>query len=124
MNLVLWVVAGLLAAVFGAVGILTLTQSRDNLVRSGISWVEGFSTGTVKTIGALELLAALALLLPAAFGRATFLTPLAAVGLALLMAGAVATHIRRHEYGLAVGTGLLLLLAAFVAWGRFGPYPL
>jgi uncharacterized membrane protein len=124
MNLVLWLVAGLLTAVFGATGILKLTQSRDHLARSGITWVEDFSTPAIRTIGALELLAALALVLPAAFGTATWLTPLAAVGLTLLMAGAVIVHLRRHEPGLAVGTGLLLLLAALVAWGRLGPYPL
>jgi hypothetical protein len=124
MNLVLWLAAGLLTAVFGATGILKLTQSRDHLLRSGMTWVDDFSTPAVRTIGALELLGALALVMPAAFGAATWLTPLAAIGLTLLMAGAVIVHLRRHEASLAVGTGLLLLLAAFVAWGRVGPYPL
>ena len=124
MNLVLWLVAGLLTAVFGTTGILKLTQSKDHLVRSGITWVEDFSTPAVRGIGALELLAALALVLPSAFGTATRLTPVAALGLVVLMAGAVTIHVRRHEISLAVGTGLLLLLAAFLAWGRLGPYPL
>jgi hypothetical protein len=124
MNLVLWLVAGLLTAVFGTTGILKLTQSKDHLVRSGITWVEDFSTPVVRGIGALELLAALALVLPTAFGAAIWLTPLAAVGLTVLMAGAVTIHVRRHEFSLAVGTGLLMLLAAFLAWGRLGPYPL
>ena len=124
MNLVLWLAAGLLTAVFGATGILKLTQSRDHLHRSGMTWVDDFSTPAVRTIGALELLGALALVMPSAFGTATWLTPLAAIGLTLLMAGAVIVHLRRHEASLAVGTALLLLLAAFVAWGRLGPYPL
>jgi hypothetical protein len=124
MNLVLWLIAGLLAAVFGATGILTLLMSKETLVRSGITWVEHFGTATVKVIGALELLAALALLLPAALGTATWLTPVAALGLVVLMGGAVLHNLRHHELRLAAGNGLLLVLAAILAWGRFGPYPL
>src|SRR5262245_53439916 len=123
MNLVLWAIAGLLAAIFGAVGILTLVFRKDVLVRSGITWVEDFGTPMVKVIGALELLAALALVLPGARGAATWLTPVAALGLVLLMAFAVRYHLRHHELRLAAGTGLLLVLAAILAWGRFVPYP-
>jgi hypothetical protein len=38
------------------------------------------------------------------------------------MAGAVITHIRRKEPQAVVLTVVLFALAAFVAWGRFGPY--
>jgi uncharacterized membrane protein YphA (DoxX/SURF4 family) len=55
---------------------------------------------------------------------ATFLTPLAAVGLVLLMAGAVFTHLRRREQQMVWVNGVLLILAAVVAVGRFGPYQL
>jgi DoxX-like protein len=61
------------------------------------------------------------LVLPAALDIAPVLVPLAAVGVGLLMVGAMITHLRRHE---AVGVVLnlaYLALAAFVAWGRFGP---
>lgn len=124
MNLVLWLISGLLAAIFGAVGILTVVMSKDTLVRSGITWVEHFGAGTVKIVGALELAAALALLLPAAYGSATWLTPLAATGLVVLMGFAVMHHLRHHERQQAAATALLLVLAAIVAVGRFGPYPL
>jgi hypothetical protein len=46
----------------------------------------------------------------------------AALGLVLLMAGAVLTHVRRKEYQMVPVNLLLLALAAVVAWGRFGPY--
>ena len=50
------------------------------------------------------------------------LTPLAATGLAIVMILAAITHVRRREpSGIAVNA-VLLVLAAFVAWGRFGPY--
>jgi DoxX-like family len=75
----------------------------------------------VKAIGALEVLAAVGLVLPAAVDIAPVLVPLAAVGVVLLMVGAMITHLRRHEAGFAMGNLAYLAMAAFVAWGRFGP---
>ncbi len=60
--------------------------------------------------------------MPAALGIAPVLVPLAAVGLVLLMAGAAITHGRRHEFKPIVANLAYLALAAFVAWGRFGPH--
>jgi hypothetical protein len=64
----------------------------------------------------------LGLLLPALTGVATVLVPLAAVGLALLMVGAAATHRRRGELPMIGINTILLVLAVVVAWARFGPY--
>jgi hypothetical protein len=89
-----------------------------------MGWVEDFSDTGVRTIGALEVLAGVGLLLPAVTGVATVLVPLAAVGLALLMVGAAATHRRRGELPMIGINAVLLLLAVVVAWARFGPYPL
>jgi hypothetical protein len=50
------------------------------------------------------------------------LVPLAATGLVLLMIGAAITHARRKEPQMIIGNAVLLILAAIVAWGRFGPY--
>nr|BFE86050.1 hypothetical protein GCM10020093_086510 [Planobispora longispora] len=49
--------------------------------------------------------------------------PLAAVGLVLLMVGAMITHLRRHETKVIVVNLAYIALAGFVAWGRFGPHP-
>jgi hypothetical protein len=102
-------------------GLTKATKSRSEL--SGkMSWVEDFSDGQVKTIGIVEVLAAVGLILPALTGILTVLTPLAAVGLVITMIGAAIVHVRRGEYpGIAVNI-VLLAMAAFVAWGRFGPY--
>ena len=54
--------------------------------------------------------------------RAPILVPLAAVGLALVMVGAVAVHARRKETMNVVVNVVLIAMAVFVAWGRFGPY--
>jgi uncharacterized membrane protein YphA (DoxX/SURF4 family) len=118
-NILLWVVQGLLAAAFLAAGLMKATQPKEKLA-ADMAWVEDFSPGTVRLIGALEVLAAIGLILAAATGTAPVVTPIAAVGLVLLMAGAAATHARRKEPQM-IGINLVLLaLAAFVAWGRLG----
>jgi hypothetical protein len=123
MDIALWLVAGLLAVVFLASGVVKLVQPKEKLVASGLPAVENLSAGGVKAIGVLEILAAVGLVLPAVLDVAPVLVPLAAVGLVLLMAGAAVTHLRRHEArGVAV-TLVLVAVSAFVAWGRFGPQP-
>jgi ACR3 family arsenite efflux pump ArsB len=61
------------------------------------------------------------LIVPAALDIAPVLVPVAAVGLMLMMIGAMITHLRRDEAKQAVVNIFYLTLAAFVAWGRFGP---
>ena len=122
MNIALWIIAGLLAIAFLASGAMKLIQPKEKLSASGFGWVEDFSAGTVKAIGALEVLAAAGLILPAALDIAPVLVPLAAVGLVLLMVGAFITHVRRREAQGLVVTLVLLALAAFVAWGRLGSH--
>jgi hypothetical protein len=84
--------------------------------------LEDFSTRSIKAIGALEVAAAVGLILPAVLDVAPVVVPLAAVGLALLMAGAMIIHVRRHEAQGIVVTLALLAVAVLVAWGRFGPH--
>jgi uncharacterized membrane protein YphA (DoxX/SURF4 family) len=112
-----------LALAFFAAGLTKLTQPRQKLATT-MGWVEDFSDPGVRAIGALEVLGALGLLVPALTGVATVLVPIAAVGLALLMVGAAATHRRRGELPMIGINTVLLVLAVVVAWARFGPYSL
>ena len=121
MNIVLWIIAGVLAALFLAAGVTKLTQPKEKLV-SRMAWTADFSTRTLKLIGALEVLAAVGLIAPPLLGIAPVLVPLAAVGLVLIMVGAAVTHARRREAPMIAGNLILLALAAVVIWGRFGPY--
>jgi hypothetical protein len=121
-SVTLWIVQAALAAFFGSGGVVKVLRPRKRLYDSGLTWVEDFPDGAVKTIGGLEVLAAIGLVLPAATGIAPVLTPLAAVGLVLVMAGATVVHVRRGELPFTGVTLALLAVAAFVAWGRFGPY--
>jgi uncharacterized membrane protein len=122
MNVVLWIVAGLLAAAFLGAGLMKVTSPREKLLER-MAWVNDFPQNQVKAIGALEVLGALGLILPALTKIAPVLVPLAATGLVLTMAGAVVVHLRRGDgFGAAVPSLVLGLLSLFVAWGRFGAY--
>lgn len=122
MDVVLWIIAGLLAAAFLAAGVMKLVQPKEKLAASGLAWTEDFSAGQVKAIGALELAAAVGLIVPAAIDVVPVLVPLAALGLVLMMVGAAIVHLRRGEAPMIAFNAALLIPAAVVAWGRFGPY--
>ncbi|MGW1884616.1 DoxX family protein [Streptomyces sp. NPDC001970] len=121
MNTFLWILQGLVAAVFAMAGLMKATQPKEKLAASQ-PWAEDVSPSAIKSIGIVELLGAVGLILPAALGSATFLTPLAATGLAVVMIFAAGAHARRKEYGNIVVNVVLLAMTAVVAWGRFGPY--
>ena len=123
MNLILWIAAGVLAAAFLAAGSMKLMQPKEKLAESGMGWTEDFSPGAVKAIGALEVLAAIGLIVPAALDIAPDLVPFAAVGLIVLMLGAAVTHLRRNETQMVLVNVVLIALAASVAWGRFAAEP-
>ncbi|KOV57747.1 membrane protein [Streptomyces sp. MMG1121] len=118
----MWIVAAVLGAACLAGGAMKVAQPTEKLAAGGFGWVEDFGSGPVKAIGILEMLAGVGLILPGALGIAPVLVPLAALGLALLMVGAAVTHVRRHEAQPIVVNVVLLAVAAFVMWGRFGPY--
>ena len=120
MNTALWVIQIVLAVFFAGAGLAKLTQPREKLM-ARMEWAEDFTDGQVKAIGAVELLGAIGLVLPAATGILTWLTPLAAAGLAVTMVLAALVHVRRNELAFVPVNLVLAALAAFVAWQRFGP---
>ncbi|MFI8828975.1 DoxX family protein [Streptomyces sp. NPDC053431] len=123
MNVSLWILQALLAALFGLAGIMKATQPKDDLAEK-LPWVADVSTMTVRFIGIVEVAAALGLILPAVTGIAPRLTPLAAMGLAVIMILASHTHARRRELPAIAFNVLLLILAVVVAWGRLSLYPI
>jgi uncharacterized membrane protein YphA (DoxX/SURF4 family) len=120
-NVIVWIVSGLLAAMFLMAGGMKLAKSQGDLVQSGQGWAGDLPVGLVKFIGAAEVLGAIGLILPGVFDVATWLVPTAAIGLAVLMVGAALTHLRRKEYPNVAMNLLLLALAVFVAVERIGP---
>jgi uncharacterized membrane protein YphA (DoxX/SURF4 family) len=124
MNVAIWVAQALLALTFLVAGGMKLVRPRLQL-QAQMPFVEDVTDGQVKSIGSLEVLAAIGLILPSVLRVAPLLSAAAAVGLVLLMIGAIATHLRRGEVIPQLSINVVLLaLALFVAWARFGPYHL
>ncbi len=124
MNVALWIAAVVLAFGMGVSGFLKVVFGREKLMSNPrMAWAQDLTDPKFRTIGSLEFLGALGVILPALTGIAPVLVPLAAVGLALIMIGAMVFHVRRGD-GAASLVPLLVftLLAIFVAWGRFGTY--
>lgn len=122
MNVALWIAAGMLAAVALVGGISKVFVPRETLARTpGGEWTENAGTGFVKTLGGLELLAAVGLILPAVVDIAPVLVPVTAVCWILLMVGAMITHGRLGQVRFVLLNLTYLALAAFIAWGRIGP---
>jgi hypothetical protein len=123
MNVALWIVASFLAAVFLMAGGGKLVTEKKAL-EARMPWAADFTAAQIRRIGAVELLGAVGLILPAVLDIAPILVPIAAVGLAVTMACAVLVHLRRGDgVAAAAPAAVLGLLALFVAVGRFGPQP-
>jgi hypothetical protein len=84
----------------------------------GGEWTEKASVGFVKSIGALEILAAVGLIVPRAVGVAPVMVPVTALCWVALMVGAMITHGRLGQFGFVTLNLVYLALAVFVAVGR------
>ena len=122
METALWIVQVLLAAIFLVTGTTKLTQPRQKMAAGPMRWAADVTDRQFRTIGLLEVLGALGLILPAALGVAPLLTPLAAVGLALTTIGAIHVHVRHGETNRLAAPIVVLALTLFVAIEGFGTY--
>ena len=122
MNALLWILQIELALVFAAAGAVKLILPRDQLAKTLGGWVYDFPAALLKPLGLAELLGAIGLIVPPLVHIAPILTAIAACGLLVTMIGAMVTHARRGEYPNVAINVLLAIMAAVVAWGRFGPY--
>ncbi len=116
MNIGLWISQSLLALLFTSIGIMKLVMPINKLSEN-MKWVETFPANGVRTIGALEILLGLLILLP----RFLKILPnstisFASYGIIVIMLGAIYTHFKRQEYSFITMNVLLLLLAVFVVF--------
>ncbi len=120
LNFWLWAAQIVLAGLFGMAGFMKATRPLAELAPRMGGWVNDFSVAMVRFIGIAEIAAALGMILPMLTGILPWLTPLAAVGLAIIQVLAIIVHARRNELMRALPFNLVLLaLSAFVAWGRW-----
>lgn len=122
MNILLWVLQALLGLQFFFVGIMHFIVPPG--LPAMMSWMYELPTALHYFSGTAEILAALGLILPGLTRIQTRLTPLAALGLVFVMAGAVVFHITRGELPNIFLNLILTGLAGFVAYGRWKISPL
>jgi putative oxidoreductase len=120
MNITLWIVQVLLALAFLAHGVLFLSPPPELVAQMNAAlprWFQVF-------LGVAEVLAAIGLILPGLTRIRPGLVPAAAVGIMIVMVSAIALHLWRREFGPAGTTLVLLLMATFVAYGRWRLLPI
>ena len=121
MNIALWIVHILLVAFFMPAGyVKTFTPMSE--LNSQMAWVTSVPVWVVRLPGIAELSAALALIIIPIIKKYTFIVPLAAIGLTIVMILSVFVPDHASDQGifnLVVGG-----LSAFLAWGRWKMIPL
>jgi hypothetical protein len=118
-GITLWVVQGLLAALFLFAGGVKLVSSAAQM-----QGPPDLPLWFLRFIGVCEVTGALGLLLPGIFGIRTGLTPLAAAGLVIIMIGATTVTAIWMSVPLALMPLIIGLLAGWVAYARWRSVPL
>jgi uncharacterized membrane protein YphA (DoxX/SURF4 family) len=119
MNIALWIIQALLAALFLFAGVMKLIMPIEEMTKE-IAMPGGF----LRFIGVVEVLGGIGLILPWLLRIRPNLTPLAAAGLVIIMIGATAVTLISGAIATALIPFLVGLLAAFVAYGRWRLTPL
>jgi uncharacterized membrane protein YphA (DoxX/SURF4 family) len=121
-NTIIWIIQSLMAVLFVLHGIAMFNPPAA--VQESVVQKMGYSLPFLKIIGTLEVLGGLGLILPAWIGIMPVLSPLAALGLVIIMIGAAVSHARQGEGKQMVATTVVTMLVAFVAIGRFWINPI
>ena len=116
MFMTVWIIQGLLGLLFVITGCFKFFQSREKVIDSGGTWAEDFAPRVIKVIAGVELLSGLAVILPRLVGAGIYLIFIGSTTIALIMIGAIFTHLRRKEYKHALINVIFLLMALFVAY--------
>lgn len=118
MNIIIWIVQGLLAAFFTMPAFKKLTTPKQKLVEAKQLAPDG-SILPIRALGLVELLGVVGIIIPYLTGIAPVLTPLAALGFCVVMAGAFALHYKRHDYKTLPVLVIAFVFSGAVAYFRF-----
>ena len=116
MNILLWVLQILAALVYGASGVMKVFMF--DKISEQVPSFGALPRQAWMALGTLELVCVVGLIVPAALRWHPLLTVLAATVLAIESLVFIWVHVRYHEIGSIVMSGVLGLLMAFVAYGR------
>lgn len=119
LNVGLWIAQGMLAAGFGMAGVMKSMQPIAKLTEK-MGWPGDYAPSTVRFIGIVEGAGAVGMVLPMITGILPWLTPLAAVGFAVIQVLAIRVHAQRNELAKTLPINLILMgISLFVVWGRW-----
>ena len=119
MNIILWILQILLGLLFLFAGGTKLVMSGETLTQQmAASNSIVLPLAFIRFIGVVELLGGLGLILPGLTKIRRSLTPLAAVGLTIVMVGAVIVTIMGPGIDPAIFPLIIAMLCALVAYGR------
>lgn len=122
LDTVLWLCQILLAALFLLSGGMKVFAPIEE-IQHNISWAVEMP-GLVRFIGFAEIVGAFGLVLPAMFRILPKLTPIAAIGLFVIMLLASGFHYSRGENVAIAMNAILAAVALFIAWGRLKLVPI
>lgn len=110
-----WIVAGITALLWLVAGGQKVARSRAQL-EPMMAWAPTFPAWAVKTIGALEILGAIGLILPPLTGILPVLAFVASIGLVLIQIIAIVFHLVRGEAKVLGFNAIILVLSAVTLW--------
>ncbi|HVS61536.1 MAG TPA: DoxX family protein [Gemmatimonadaceae bacterium] len=113
MDMVITIIQIALGLLLTLGGLLKLSYAKYSSL-SGVAWSKDFRPEHIRLIGFLEMTGGVGLIVPPFWPSLTMLTPLAAVGIALYMSGAMAIHLRRSEYLHMAGILIFFLVPALL----------
>jgi uncharacterized membrane protein YphA (DoxX/SURF4 family) len=117
MNIALWIIQIIIAALFLTTGSLKLVLTKNNLIKV-FEWIEDFTEQRLRLIGAFEVLGGLGLFLPGVYSTLEILIPIAAIGLTIIMVLATFLHSKRKETKDLIFNIIVLVLLLLVVAGR------
>jgi len=115
MNAVILVLQIGLCCLFLYFGLLKMFMPIEK-IKEKVSWAEDYSPSRLKFFGLLEVLGGLGLVVPYQLDIIPILTPVAATGLAMVMAGAAMVHLRRDEIKMILLNIFIIFLLAGVGF--------
>lgn len=118
MNVLLWIGQALLSIIFLVSGINKATLSEKQLIAKGQTGVVGIRDYVIHSIGVMEILGAVGVIVPWITGIMPVFTPVAAICFSILMLLAAPIHYRLKEPRNVLINILIFILAVFVAIGR------
>lgn len=118
MNIIVWAIQLLLAAMFAMAGYGKISNSKEQHIADRHIKPNN-SVVPIRILGVLEWLGCIGITVPWFTGISPVLTPVSAVGFCLIMIAGIVNHTLRKEYNMLPLLAAIFMLSAFVAYARF-----